>query len=316
MVLNGGEVRVSGYYTFFLNGKPVFEAPSKNLITDFGWTRLSNLGSSAETTLVCQLGTSNTPPALTDTALGSLLASKTGATAQAGSGTDANGNFSSTTYTFSFAQGAVIGNVAEVGFKILAADSGLTSRSLVKDGLGNPAIIVVTAIDQLTVVYELRYSRAALDVTSTVLVAGVSTTYVLRTAAIVPGTVNANASIGGLSVGGFNTFFVGGTGSTLGAPDVAASLSNQLNLGGIGATGVSITVNPTNTVVNFTTPVFGTGTGNASGGIFAITFTPSASSGGLKSGAYGDMKASFSPPIPKDGTKTLSISFSYTFTRL
>lgn len=62
--------------------------------------------------------------------------------------------------TLSFALGAVVGNVSEVGvFSTTSSLSGnsspLFSRALVTDGLGNPTTIAVTAEDQLVVTYTL-----------------------------------------------------------------------------------------------------------------------------------------------------------------
>lgn len=317
MQLTCGDVGVMGLYTFELNGKRVFECPSKNLITDFGWNRLSNLGDAPTSGSVVQVGSSNTPPALSDTTLGAFLAQQAGAGSQTqATGTDGVGIYTESTVAYAFAQGAVIGNVAEVGFKFNTADAGLTSRSLVKDGLGNPAVIVCTAIDQLTVNYTLRYYRPNFDVTGSVTVAGVPTTYIVRAAQLVAGTSSNSSYFGGLSLEVLNTFNHYGTGSTLGA--AGSAVSGSITTVSTGATVVSkvITVNPTNTVVTFSTPVIATAVGNSAGGVLNLQFNPASSTGTTLLGAYGVVKANFSPAIPKDNTKTLQYSFSFTFNRL
>lgn len=307
------EFGVMGQYTFLLNGKAVFEAPSKNLITDYGWNRIANLATSSVAGSQIQVGASNVPPATTDTALGSLLAQTGGpATCVAATGNDAGGAFSSSAISYVFATGAVIGNVAEVGFKVASGDTSLTSRSLVKDGLGNPAVIVCTAIDQLTVVYTLKYYRSSIDTSTVLTIGGVSTTCIARTAPMVPGTSSNNANIGGLSLTGWSQFDLFGTGSSLGAPGSSVSGAGTLP-SGIGVTGKVITVNPTNITVAFSSTVIPVGQGNVSGGVLNMQFIPAAGNG---LGGYGALKMGFSPAIAKNNTNTLQFSWLCTFNRL
>lgn len=314
MNLNCGNVGVAGYYTFELNGVKVFESPSKNLITDFGWNRLFNLVNIGVSGSALQVGTGNTTPAPSDTALAAFLAQKVGSgTGVTGTGSDGVGNYTYTRWPYAFAQGAVIGNVAEVGWKVASADAALTSRALTKDGLGNPAVIVVTAIDQLTVNFELRYYRATIDTTGGVTVAGVPTTYTLRTGAPVEGTALAEYLIGGLTPSA-TTLAHYGTGSVLGAADGGPpSGTSTTALAEVAISGLS--ANPATGVISFTTGVVPTGSGNSSGGVVNILLTPSGG-GNVQSGAYGNIKVGFSPAIPKDNTKTVSYTFSFTFTRL
>lgn len=313
MIIDCGKAGVAGYYTFELNGEPVFSVPSKNLITDYGWTRFSNLNSVDIFNTVLQVGTSNTPPALSDTALGALLASKTGGSGVPSTGSDAIGAYSATKYSFAFATGAVIGNVAEVGLKVDAADVSLTSRSLVKDAGGNPAVIVCTAIDQLTVVYELRVYRAAIDTTTSLTIGGVSTTLTLRTGGRTNGVSDIGSRIAGLnpshSKGArhINPGSLGAAGSNPSASDWVSLTDSLLNT-------KVVTVNPTNTVVTFNTATYGTGAGNIAGGvqILHIYFGEV----DYLASAYSSMQCQFTPPIAKDNTKTIFYSFSFTFTRL
>lgn len=307
------EFGVMGQYEFFLNGEPVFKTPSKNLITDFGWTRIANLTAAAVAGSQIQVGSGNVPPATTDTSLGSLLAQLGGpATCTVATGNDAGGDFSSSAISYVFATGAIIGNVAEVGFKIASGDSGLTSRSLVKDGLGNPAVIVCTSIDQLTVIYTLKYYRSSIDTPTVLTIGGVSTTCTARTAPMIPGTSNNNGNIGGLSLVEWSQFDLFGTGSSLGAPGSSVSGAGTVP-SGIGVTGKSITVNPTNITVAFSSTVIPVGQGNVSGGVFNMQFTPAVGNG---LGGYGALKMGFSPAIAKNNTKTLQFSWLCTFNRL
>lgn len=310
MNIECGRVAVAGYYTFFLNGEKVFEAPSKNLITDFGWNRIMNIAMWQPGQI--QVGTSNTPPAVTDVALGAFVAEVTPSGGPGSTGTDANGEYSATTTTGTFAVGAVVGNIAEVGYKVQAGDSSLMSRSLVKDATGNPAVIVVTAADQLVVQFQLRYYRSALDLTGNITVAGVPTTYVFRT-----GTKTAGTTADGVHFGGFTPIDVDveafGGDVVFGPPGVAPSGGTNTSSGGLSIT--SLVVDSNTGVVSYNLGPVATSSGNLSGGTVCINIRNMGPSS-TELGAYGQLKVQFTPPIPKDDTKILTYSFSYTFTRL
>lgn len=312
MSINAGTVSVAGYYTFYLNGEPVFEEPSKNLITDSGWNRLLNFGqvSSTITTsggITIQVGTSNTTPLVTDTTLGAFLAQKIGASsATTPAGSDVNGQYQAHRLTFTFPLGSVVGNIAEVGFKVAGTDSFVTSRSLVKDGLGNPAVVSVTADDQLIVVYEVRYYRSYADFTGTLTIGGVSTNYVIRMA-----TNLAPNYFSGFKPLSTNGYILRGTGAVFGAAGVDSTGGTALTSVASGA--VAATVNVATGVVTLTHPTMSIGSGNISGGINVLETKYSDSS---SYPGYGTVKAQFTPNIAKDNTKTLAITLAYTFTRL
>ena len=142
-----------------------------NLITDAGLDQLGTYN--PETTAynmpfigtIAFVGTGNTPPAYTDTALTSYLASSnynnSGAFATSTytpAGT--NPGYISWTATYTFPAGTATGTLAEVGIGELAAPSPgtniLFSHALIVDGSGNPTTITVLSNEQLNVVYELQ----------------------------------------------------------------------------------------------------------------------------------------------------------------
>lgn len=310
MTIHVGNIGIAGYYTFYVNGEAAFEAPSKNLITNFGWNRILNLTAVQPAIPVVQVGTSNTPPALTDTALGGFVAQVNGSTSSGseGTGTDANGPYVFTRNTYTFAIGAVVGNIAEVGWKVETADSGLTSRALVKDAGGNPTTLTLLSTDQLIVTFELRYYRAVIDTTQTVTIGGVSTDCVLRTAVLQTGTSGGNNWWGGLKPTSI-TYMHYGTGSVLGAAGVAPS-------GTPTTTSVAPSSFVADAVANTVTIVgglIGTASGNSSGGVVNLDFSHTAT---VVLGGYSNLKIGFTPPIAKNNTKTLRYSFVFTFTRL
>lgn len=309
------ETGVAGYYSFLINGEPVSPVECKNLITDFGFSRMLNTSSFTIPDLQVSVGTSNTPPAFTDTALGSPLASVLGSgSATATSGTDTVGTYVGQRVSFAFAQGAVIGNVAEVGMKFASGDSSLSSRSLVKDAGGNPTVVVVTAIDQLTVQYELRqYLNLTLSTSGTTTVAGVSTNWVLMSAGgagnfVTDAFFGLNPANMDQTVYG-NTFVMG----AVGTPPTGNAVTNN-------------TQNITNKVVSVTggtgtvafTISWSTSTGNSVGGVYGLLIVPGGTAGlALRPQAgWGATKLSFTPQIPKDNTKTLAMHFTFTFVRV
>ena len=111
------------------------------------------------------VGTGNAVPSATDTALEIPLAATSNLTAGAESApslvapyaTEASG-------TFTFAVGAVVGNIAEVGLMLnkgtLAATDKVFSRALIMVG-GSPGTISVLATDQLIVTYTLTMTYTA-----------------------------------------------------------------------------------------------------------------------------------------------------------
>lgn len=145
-----------------------------NLITDAGLDMLATT-TTPHKARWCRVGSGSAAPAPTDTSLVSQIASVQG---DNGSGSSGVG-YSAATFTYTFSQGAVQGNLAEIGFS--QSESGpLFSRALIKDGNGNPTTITVTEIDVLTVTYEVRLYISQEDVVSSVVVGGVTHTTTTR----------------------------------------------------------------------------------------------------------------------------------------
>lgn len=110
------------------------------------------------------VGTGNSVPSATDTVLANPLAFLNSSGA-GGFSSSVNTAPYSITYgiTYTFAVGAVIGNVAELGTLIAttpSAGGALFSRALIQVG-GSPGTITVTASDQLIVTYQVQIGFAA-----------------------------------------------------------------------------------------------------------------------------------------------------------
>ena len=142
--------------------------PFYNLITDAGLDSLGAgyflSGDGGGAFRYCRVGTSSTPPTVYDTTLG----------AQTGSASSTVTTTNSVQYTttpyysqhqavYTFAVGAVSGNLTEIGF--FTDDSGGTmwSRALIKDSGGNPTTLTLLTKEQLKVTYTvIRYIPTSL----------------------------------------------------------------------------------------------------------------------------------------------------------
>lgn len=301
------------------------------LIHDTGWfdNLITNAGLEAigEAKALCQfvmVGTGNTAPANTNTTLGAQIAFKDGNSAPSATisqGVETTGTrYGWMRKSFPFSQGAVVGNVAEVG--VGWSSTAVFSRSLV-----SPAISLL-AIDQLTVVYEVRMYLPTVDATGSVTIGGTSYNYTIRPAY----AASANTS-GGPSMGwatGIPNFqavtrqwcpynwslpFYGA--SSFGPPaviqtNVETTFIRQTDGGtvspGTGASypssGSNAAYVPGSLSCQFTL-TWGIGNGNDTGGIKAFIY----------SGLFGTYQCVLDGTIPKDNTKTLSMTWSQTWAR-
>lgn len=194
-----------------------------NLITDAG---LDFLGTTGVTPVqgFCRVGTGNTAPANTNTALVAQVA--VSSTLQAETyGVNRTGTFYGwRRRTIRFAAGSMGGsavNLAEVGVSPAAAGS-LFSRALILDGGGTPTTISIQPDEVLDVTYELRIYPVLADATGTVTIASVVYNWTARP--LTHADYDNNwASMIGLGIG-FNTSI--GNASVYG-PAVAAALPAQ-----------------------------------------------------------------------------------------
>lgn len=122
-----------------------------NLVLDSGLAQMSK-GTWIDR---CCVGTGNTAPSISQTALASFLASTTVVqTSSAGVQATASPYYSYALVTWRFAVGIAAGNISEVGLGW--GSTNLWNRSLIKDANGNPTTITVLADEYLDVVSEIR----------------------------------------------------------------------------------------------------------------------------------------------------------------
>lgn len=171
------KIGLKGHFQFF-NKKGDLLSPllggelSKNLIVDAWLNYYKTLGPSIAISAnpaaganslfnEIRVGTGSATPDVTDTDLQTHLATSTNVLSKSTSITydDVTDSFTIThTVSHTFGLGNVLGNCSEVAVfnnTVSSAVKVLFSRSLIKDGEGNPTVIPLTADDELVVTYTL-----------------------------------------------------------------------------------------------------------------------------------------------------------------
>jgi hypothetical protein len=271
-----------------------------NIITDLGLNGIGSNGTSWATAVA--LGTGTATPAVGDTAVSGTVVSTTTTNGTA-SGTITSGinRYAWYRWTRRFAQGVATGNWTEVG--IGRNSTTLWSRALILDGSDMPTTLTIIATDFLDVDYELRVYPSEVDATGMRTIGGIDTNYIVRPASIAVGAAADMLAGGwmlapnssfinyyGPGVFGANYIFPTGTSVSGSSPSVAAYSSGSYRK-----------------VITYSASI---SQANVTGGVsaFSMNFT------GIVGGS--NFKCSFSPPIAKDATKTLTLTFGFTWGRL
>ncbi|AXI01427.1 hypothetical protein [Aquirhabdus parva] len=302
-------IRLSGRFKLTAvneHGEERFLAEFDNLILNQGLDKVADTAPSAPVIACVQVGTGNTAPAVTQTALSAYLV-----------GTSRNFSFSTNppssapwvgtvVYSWQFDQGVAAGNLSEVGVGWTSSTGNLFSRALILDGSNNPTSITVLANEFLTVTYTLTVTPPTADNVTVISVNGVNTTCTTRPSAV--STYTTGQGAWGVLYGGYSIFHdisssrcIVGAG-TLGNYDSIPSSSTLVLNGGFtvgsytpGSFSRSITCN-------------GTLTDNLPGNA-PITAALINVLGGTS------WQTSFSPGLPKDNTKTLALTLTISWSR-
>jgi hypothetical protein len=173
-------MRVSGEYSAEVRHADgtVTEIPwFKNLILDSG---LDDLGTMAGLRNYCHVGTGTSTPVVTQVALDAKIGTygsyASATTTQIGAPSYAW----ATTLAYTFAIGAIVGNITEVGVGATISGTRLYSRARFTDGGGNPIAITVTASDQLVVYHKVTVTPPITDGTGSVVISGTTYNYTTR----------------------------------------------------------------------------------------------------------------------------------------
>jgi hypothetical protein len=260
-----------------------------NLITDAGLEAMGTT-STAALTAYCRVGSGTAAPAVTDSALAAHIAASNTTQASAGTAQASPPYYGSLTLTKRFAAGVAAGNLSEVGMASGAITGTLFSRALILDGLGAPTTITVLADEVLDVTYELRNYPPLEDSAWSATIGGVEYSGVVRASSVTNGTwVGSSYPAGIWASGAANVIaYNGAIGAITATPAGSSS----------GRTGTNAAYAAASRVRNFSA-TWGLNDGNLAGGITAFRFET----------AHGYYQASVSPAIPKDATKTLTMTF-------
>ncbi len=301
---------VSGEYRLVINrpdGSQEDTGWFPNLILDQGLDRLGN-SASGPIIRYAHVGSGTTTPNAAQTSLTTFVAS---ADSNPTNYAESCVNEGSPTYAalhtwrYIFAQGAVVGNITEIGVGWSTSGATLFSRALILDGTGSPTTITLVAIDQLTVYYRLRVAPTLTDLTGVVDIGGTNYNYTVRVA----------------SAGNFaNTQFMFNSSSNFSNADSNGIYPYPATsvLGSItGTPSGTVGVNGTATTAAYTPGTYyrdstfnlSISQGNTAGGIGALRLVwPTSYSVML-------FQVGFSPAIPKDNTKTFSITMRHSWAR-
>jgi hypothetical protein len=266
-----------------------------NLVTDIG---LDRLGSQSNHMLFCRIGTGTTAAANSDTQLQAQVASTSTTVGSPSASNIGSPTYASTTINvYEFALGAVVGNMAEVGVGWAASTaSTLFSRARINDAGGSPTTITVLVTEILQVSYRFTVYPQVADASGTVSISSVSYSYTSRC---------YNAS--NIFTFGASSAFIGGIIS----PNAWTGALQAITATSGSGTAAALTIGTISGYTNGTyyvdyTLTAAIGSGNLSGGIKTIF-------GGLSPCSY--VQCEFTPNIPKDNTKVLSITFRMSWTR-
>jgi len=264
-----------------------------NLILNAG---LERMGSSTTFLTHCRVGTGSTPPSPLDSGLVSQLASTATVTANVYGAQSTSPYFGWRRKTFRFGQGAAAGNISEVG---VGWDAGtlLYSRALILDSYGAPTTISVGIDETLDVTYELRTQPDIVDSTGVVMLAGVPYEWKARPA-YVTNQDQWSVSTSGSTVQPVSSrAYTGVIGPVTGGPS-----------GTNAALAVSRAPYSANSLKSVITISASLAQGNLPGGIKSIQVI-----GGTNS--LGSYQIEFTPAIPKDDTKVLTLTYKVSWAR-
>lgn len=288
-------------------GEEVVVTKFKNLILDNGLNGIGTNGTSWVSNVYLSTGTST--PSVSDTSM-QVTGSAISKGSPSSSSTTQNTTlpyWTSVIWSYTFAQGAATGNWTEVG--IGPTVSNLWSRELIRSPSGSPITLTVLAIDILTIEYELRVYYNENDVTGTINISGSNYDYIIRpyglrndaASYMVSGSWMSSA----FSYSGSCAVWNGALNQAYTAP------GGTNNTNSVSSMSVAPYVSASYTKV--CTFNYGITGANLSGG---ITVVAPFAQGDANNGGVQPFKCGFTPAIPKDNTKQLSLTFSFTWGRI
>lgn len=314
---------VAGHFTLVTHSERYgsrVRADFDNLILDSGLNRLAT----GVAITACQVGSGSTTPAVNQTALAAHVAGTT--TFQAYTDTYNAGppDYWESYRVFRFGTGVAAGNLAEVGVGWGTSGTTLFSRALILDALGNPTSLTILSDEVLDVYYRIRWYPPMDDTAGTVVLAGTTHDVTYRAsgtnnasywacAGVQPnnptttglwakrwqaetffGNLWAKAAAHETQTLGLRTSQPSGTGSSPGGQSVLAYSDMSM------------------TVKNRWT--WGLNDGNFATGIGSMWGQINSGTDDVTGPAR--FQASFTPKIPKDANKVLTLEMAFSYTRV
>lgn len=263
----------------------------QNLVTDIG---LERIATASDFLTACRVGTGATAPAVTDTALSAQVGSA-GSAARTSNVDTAQASapyYAANTTTWRFPAGTATGNLSEVGVGWATTGATLFSRALILDSGGSPTTITVLSDEVLDVTYQFRIYPPTVDTSGTVTLDSISYGYTGRASNVTSASSWKVEDAAGFStiiaysgaIGAITSTPTGTTASGGSGADSAYSASSHVRQGVI---------------------TWGLTAGNVAGGIRSIAYTH----------GFARYQVEFSPVIPKDGTKVLTLTLSHSWAR-
>jgi len=286
-----------------------------NLITNTGMNRVgevttNQINNAQSFSLLCGrfvVGSGSATPQFTDTALQNPVAFASSDVVLDNESSNYDRGWFEMTVRHQFGQGQATGNLSEIGIQHTSMSGPLWSRALILDGQGNPTTITVLPGDFLTCYYTLRIMIPKVDA-----VFNIDVDY--DEDGIVPTVVtgrplNANSSVPSQGWG-LQTAAISGSGSRAGL---------QFYTGGLAA---PTAINPLGSVATSVTGDFSTIPYVADSFERYVTRTNGLNEHNSQElrtaklyALMGAWQIEFDPPLQKDNTQTMQMTFGYSWAR-
>lgn len=277
-----------------------------NLITDLGLEQLATRDYGIRS---LALGTGSAEPNVQDTSLSNYLNKVEGVTSTTGGTQSVEPYFGWNRFYFNFPLDSVTGNVSEVGVMLAwASETELFSRALIKEN-GVPVTVTILPTDYVTVIYEIRIYPPLTDVSANITIAGINYTFTLRAAQVTSAHWGSSSFL-------LESFPAKRWWSY---PYLTVQVHNELTELGVITEGLTSTY--TGTSYSSTVMPYEANSHRLRVSImFSVVEAnlPNGLIGGIQMGSNiggGAYQILIDPPIPKDDTKTLSLTFAYSWQR-
>lgn len=283
-----------------------------NLITNTGMNRIGEVTTNASSTItsfhsLCGrfvVGSGSAVPQFTDTALQNPVAFASSDPVLDNESSNYNRGWYEITVRHQFRQGQAAGNLSEIGIQHTSTSGPLWSRALILDGQGNPTTITVLPDDFLTCYYTLRIMIPQTDAVFNIDVDYDEDGIVPTVVTARPLNANSSDPLSGwglqtaiTSIWAYLQFYTGG----LAAPTASKPLGSYIG----GSTNTFSTVPyVTNSFERYVTRTNGLNEHNSQALLTARL-----------DALMGSWQIEFNPPLQKNNTQTMQLTFGYSWAR-